>query len=280
MLVENDETGRAGDTGTGIYLKGKRILKIMTFNANGIRSAHKKGFFEWFMAQDIDALCVQELKAQQADLGEEITQIPGYHAYFHCAQKRGYSGCGLWVKEKPLAVRYGYGNEEFDAEGRYVEADYGDYCIISCYFPSGTSSDDRLQAKYRFLDSFLLHLKQLREQGKEVILCGDVNIAHQNIDLKNWKGNLKHSGFLPEERQWLTNLFDNEGWVDVYRRLYPTREQYTWWSQRGQARAKNVGWRIDYQLATPALAQKATQGSVYAEEKFSDHAPLTIEYLI
>ncbi len=253
-------------------------LRVMSFNANGIRSAEKKGFFEWFLTQNIDVLCVQELKAQVPDLPESIQCLPGYQAFFHCAEKKGYSGCGLWTRQAPKSVRIGFGSEEFDAEGRYVEADFGDYTVISSYFPSGTSGDERQNAKYRFLAEMLAHMDALKASGREVILCGDINIAHKEIDLKNWKGNLKNSGFLPEERAWMTALFDEHGWVDVFRRIDQRPEQYTWWSQRGQARAKNVGWRIDYEIATPGVAEKAVSTSIYSEEKFSDHAPLTIEY--
>lgn len=253
-------------------------LRVMSFNANGVRSAHKKGFFEWFATQNVDVLCIQELKAQEGDIPAELKALPGYEAFFHCAEKKGYSGCGLWTKKTPKAVRYGFGYPEFDSEGRYVEADFGDVTVISCYFPSGTSGDVRQDVKMRFLDAMLTHLDELKASGREVILCGDVNIAHKEIDLKNWKGNLKNSGFLPEERQWLTDLFNSHGWVDVFRTLDERPDQYTWWSQRGQARAKNVGWRIDYQIATPGTAAKAVATSIYPDEKFSDHAPLTVDY--
>lgn len=254
------------------------MLRILTFNANGIRSAAKKGFFDWFARQNADVLCVQELKAQEADLPEEIRRLPGYQGFFNCAEKKGYSGCGLWTRIAPQAVRTGWGDEEFDAEGRYVEADFGRLTVISAYFPSGSSSEERQAAKYRFLERFAPHLLSLKEAGREVVLCGDVNIAHREIDLKNWKGNLDHSGFLPEERAWLDRLFDDMGWVDVFRRLDPRPERYTWWSQRGQARAKNVGWRIDYELATPGIAALARATDIYAAEKFSDHAPLWVDY--
>lgn len=254
------------------------MFRVITFNANGIRSADKKGFREWFLAQNADVLCVQELKAQEDDVPDSWKMLEGYYGYLHCAKRKGYSGCGVWSKVKPKGVRTGFGIEEFDDEGRYVELDFGDLIVVSVYFPSGTSSDDRQQAKYRFLDAFLEHMEKLKELGREVLLCGDVNIAHKEIDLKNWKGNLRNSGFLPEERAWLTDVFDNRGWVDVFRRINKSPDQYTWWSQRGQARAKNVGWRIDYQIATEKLASAACRTSIYAEEKFSDHAPLTIDY--
>ena len=253
------------------------MLRIITFNANGLRSASQKKFWDWFDQQNADILCVQELKGQEADFSETVLHSDHYHLYMHTAEKRGYSGVALYSKIKPINVQIGFGNEEFDAEGRCVQAEFEDFIVVSVYFPSGTSSDDRQEAKYRFLDAFGKFLNQLRARGKEIVFCGDVNIAHKEIDLKNWKGNLTHSGFLPKERQWLTDLFSS-GWVDVFRLLEPTKEQYTWWSQRGQARAKNVGWRIDYQIATPAFAKKALKTFVYSDEKFSDHAPLLIDY--
>ncbi len=253
------------------------LLRVASFNANGIRSANTKGFFDWFLKQNIDVLCVQELKAQEADIPAVLQSIPGYYSYFHCAQKRGYSGVGIWTKKQPLNVTYGLGVKEFDAEGRYIEVDLGTLTLASIYFPSGTSGDDRQELKYRFLDRMRNKLDSLREVGRAYLFCADVNIAHKELDLKNWKGNLDHTGFLPKERQWMTDLF-NSGWVDVYRHIYPEKEQYTWWSQRGQARAKNVGWRIDYQIGLPAIGTTVTEASVFSEIKFSDHAPLIIDY--
>lgn len=254
------------------------MLRLMTFNANGIRSADKKGFWTWFDTQNVDILCVQELKAQEGDISDAMKNRPGYAAYFHCAVKKGYSGCGVWSRVKPENVQIGFGIPEFDDEGRYVRLDFKNTSVIGVYFPSGTSGDDRQAAKYRFLAAFEAHVEALRKTGREIVFVGDVNIAHKEIDLKNWKGNLDHTGFLPEERAWMTHLFDDLGWCDVFRRLDPRPDQYTWWSQRGQARAKNVGWRIDYQIATSGLAEKAVATSIYTGEKFSDHAPLTVDY--
>ena len=204
----------------------------------------------------------------------------GYHGFFQYAQKKGYSGVGLYSKQKPDAVKIGFDNGEFDAEGRYVEARFGNLIVISAYFPSGSSAPERQEAKFRFLDLFMPHLEVLKKEGLEIILCGDINIAHKEIDLKNWKGNIKNSGFLPEEREWMTQLFSQVGFVDVYRHLHPNTEDecYTWWSQRGQAYAKNVGWRIDYQIATPTIGGKAQRVEIYKSEKFSDHAPLIVDY--
>ncbi|MBT8583442.1 exodeoxyribonuclease III [Polynucleobacter paneuropaeus] len=256
------------------------MLRIISANLNGIRSAAKKGFLPWAIAQKADFICMQELKAQRDDLEEDILNPTGLKGYFHHAEKKGYSGCGIYTPHQPDDVLYGFGNAEFDTEGRYVEARFKKLSVISVYMPSGSSSEERQEAKFRYLEAFLPHLVKLKKSGREIVLCGDVNIAHQEIDLKNWKGNLKNSGFLPEERAWLTNLFDKVGYVDIYRRLEPktSDECYTWWSQRGQAYAKNVGWRIDYQIATPAIAASAKKASVYKSERFSDHAPLIIDY--
>jgi exodeoxyribonuclease-3 len=255
-------------------------MKIISANLNGIRSAAKKGFFEWLQTQTAEVVCVQELKAQAADMAPEFLHPAGYHGYFHYAEKKGYSGAGIYSKAPAKNVIIGFGNPEFDAEGRYVECDFGALTVISLYCPSGSSSDERQQAKFRFMEAFLPHLLALKNSGREVVICGDWNIAHQQIDLKNWKSNQKNSGFLPEERAWLSRVFDEVGLVDVFRRLQPdaTGEAYTWWSNRGQAWANNVGWRIDYQIATAGIAAIARAASVYKEARFSDHAPLIIEY--
>ena len=253
-------------------------MRIVTLNANGIRSAYSKGFWNWLTRQRPDCVCLQELKAQHADLTRQMLAPRGYHAHFACAEKSGYSGVGLLSRVEPSGVRIGFGNREFDAEGRVLRADFGDLSVISAYLPSGSSSEQRQEAKFRFLDAFLPLLKKLRKDGREYIVCGDWNIAHKEIDLKNWRSNQKNSGFLPEERAWLTRVFEELGWVDVFRRLDPRPEQYTWWSNRGQARAKNVGWRIDYQIATPGIAAKAVRAAIYTSKRFSDHAPLTIDY--
>ena len=256
------------------------MLRIISANLNGIRSAVKKGFLPWVVEQKADFVCMQELKAQQDDLEDAILNPGGLHGFFHHAEKKGYSGCGIYTPHQPDVVLYGYGNAEFDAEGRYVEARFKKLSVISVYMPSGSSSPERQEAKYRYLDSFLPHLVELKKSGREIVLCGDVNIAHNEFDLKNWKGNLKNSGFLPEERAWLTHLFSKVGYVDVYRKLEPeaTDTCYTWWSNRGQAYPKNVGWRIDYHITTPGIAASAKNTAVYKDERFSDHAPLTVDY--
>ena len=256
------------------------MVRIITLNLNGIRSAWSKGVLPWIAAQKADFVCLQELKAQEGDLTDDMRKPDGLHAYYHAAEKKGYSGVGLWCRREPDEVKIGLGNAEFDAEGRYLQADFGKLSVVSLYLPSGSSSPERQEAKFRFMDSFYPHLVELARCGRDVVVCGDWNIAHREIDLKNWKGNRKNSGFLPEERAWIGSVLDDAGWSDVYRRLHPetTDACYTWWSNRGQAWAKNVGWRIDYQLATPALAATARSASIHKQQRFSDHAPLTIDY--
>jgi len=266
------------------------VFRLVSLNLNGIRSAATKGLIPWAEGHAADCMGVQELKAQAADMAGKFEQLAGLQGHFHHADKKGYSGVGLYTRHEPSDVIIGLGandpSGEFDPEGRYVELRFDKpgrkLSLISCYFPSGSSSDERQQAKFRFLDIIEPHLARLRAE-REFILIGDVNIAHREQDLKNWKGNLKNSGFLPEERAWMTRLLHAEGrtqLVDVYRALHPdtTDDCYTWWSNRGQARAKNVGWRIDYHLATPALAETARAAAVYKGQWFSDHAPLTIDY--
>jgi len=256
------------------------MLRIISLNLNGIRSAWSKNVLPWAASQQADIVCLQELKAQLPDLTPEMMAPNGMHAFYHCAEKKGYSGVGIWCKQAPDRVVEGFDGGEFDAEGRYIRADFGNLSVISLYLPSGSSSPERQEAKFRFLDLFFPQMLALRAEGREIVLCGDWNIAHQAIDLKNWKSNQKNSGFLPEERAWLSRVFEELGWVDVYRRLYPDAGDacYTWWSNRGQAWAKNVGWRIDYQIATPGIAAFAQKAEVYKAERFSDHAPLIVDY--
>lgn len=263
------------------------MLRIISVNLNGIRSAANKGFYTWLQKQDADIICMQELKAQQADMTAEMLNPPGYHGYFHYAEKKGYSGVGIYSRQKPDAVIEGLGIADIDSEGRYLELQFdntpwGNLSVVSLYLPSGSSGEERQAFKFSVMDRFMPHLQALRASGREVVICGDWNIAHKEADLKNWKGNRKNSGFLPEERAWLTDLFDQVGWVDTYRQLHPdtTDECYTWWSNRGQAWAKNVGWRIDYQIATAGIAKHAHSTSIYKAERFSDHAPLTIDYSV
>ena len=255
-------------------------MRIITLNLNGIRSATTKGFLEWLPKQDADIVCVQELKAQAADMAPAMLEPDGYHGYFHYAEKKGYSGVGIYTRRKPDAVVEGVGIADIDAEGRYLRIDFGNLSVVSLYLPSGSASPERQIAKFSFMERFLPTLRELKACGREIVICGDWNIAHKEADLKNWKSNQKNSGFLPEERAWLTQVFDDQGFADVHRQVCPdaTGEAYTWWSNRGQAWAKNVGWRIDYQIATPVIAAKAKGAAVYKEQRFSDHAPLTIDY--
>ncbi len=255
-------------------------MRIISLNLNGIRSAWNKGLLPWLEAQQADVVCLQEIKAQTGDLTPEMLAPDGLAAYYHCAEKKGYSGVGLWCRKRPDRVVEGLGHGEFDAEGRFIRADFGTLSVVSLYLPSGSSSPERQEAKFRFMACFLPLLAEMAKEGREVIVCGDWNIAHKEIDLRNWKSNQKNSGFLPEERAWMSRVLDEAGWVDVYRRLHPeaTDACYTWWSNRGQAWAKNVGWRLDYQLATPGIAATARTATIWKETRFSDHAPLIIDY--
>ena len=259
------------------------MFKLTSLNLNGIRSATTKGLEAWLTQHAPDCICVQEVKAQAADVAGKFEALAGLKGHFHFAEKKGYSGVGVYSRHEPSEVVVGFDGGEFDAEGRYLEARFDTPArkrsVISIYFPSGSSGPERQEAKYRFLDKIYPHLMALKAE-RDFVVCSDVNIAHREADLKNWKGNLKNSGFLPEERAWMTRLTTEGGIVDVYRRLQPdtTDACYTWWSNRGQAYAKNVGWRLDYHLATPALAEAARREAIYKGEKFSDHAPLTIEY--
>ena len=253
-------------------------MRVITLNVNGIRSAERKGLARWLARIDPwDVVCVQELKAHHDDVPASLRAPRKCSASFHPAEKKGYSGVGIYARP-PARFVSGFGSREFDCEGRYLRADFRDVSVISLYLPSGSSGPHRQASKFRFLEEFLPHLRELRRKKREIILCGDWNIAHQPIDLKNWRSNQKNSGFLPEERAWLTRVFDELGFVDVFRRVDQRPEQYTWWSNRGQAWAKNVGWRIDYQIATPGIAARARAASIYVNRRFSDHAPLVIDY--
>ena len=259
------------------------MFKLTSLNLNGIRSAASKGVEAWLDKTRPDCICVQEIKAQAADVSGRFEHLAGMKGHFQFAEKKGYSGVGVYSRHEPSDVIVGWDGGEFDTEGRYVELRFDTpsrrLSVISAYFPSGSSGEERQLAKFRFLAGFEPHLARLKAQ-REFILCGDVNIAHRKEDLKNWRGNQKNSGFLPEEREWMERLLSDTGLVDVYRRLQPdtTEACYTWWSNRGQAYAKNVGWRLDYHLATPALAVLARSEHIYKDERFSDHAPITIDY--
>ena len=253
-------------------------MRIITLNVNGIRSACVKGFFPWMLKQKPDVVCLQETKAQEHQLTDSALHPDGYHSYFHDAVKKGYSGVALYCKHKPDKIIMGVGWPDFDAEGRYIEARFGNLSVVSLYLPSGSSGPERQAVKFDMLERLVPLLKKMRRSKREYIICGDWNIAHKNIDLKNWRSNQKNSGFLPEERAWMDQLFGKLGFVDAFRVVNQEPEQYTWWSNRGQAWAKNVGWRIDYHVTTPGLADKVKAASIYKAERFSDHAPLTMDY--
>jgi exodeoxyribonuclease-3 len=253
-------------------------MRIVTLNANGIRSAARKGFFDWLEAQDADVVCVQETKAQVDQLADPVFRPHGYHCYYHDAAKKGYSGVAVYSRVEPQAVVTGFGSREFDTEGRYLEAQFKGLSVVSVYLPSGSSSEERQQAKFRFLAEFMPYLKSLKRKRRDYVLCGDWNIAHKEIDLRNWRSNQKNSGFLPEERAWLDELFGEVRYVDGFREVNPHPDQYTWWSNRGQAWAKNVGWRIDYQVLSPGLRGSVKSADIYKAQRFSDHAPLTLDF--
>ena len=255
-------------------------MRIITLNANGIRSAGRKGFFRWMQGQDADVVCIQETKAQEHQLSDDALYYPeGYHCFYEDATaKKGYSGVAIYCRQAPDEVIRGLGFEEFDPEGRYLEARFGNLSVASLYLPSGSSSEARQAAKFRFHELYMDRLKSNRTDGRDYIVCGDWNTAHQNIDLKNWRGNRKNSGFLPEERAWLDELFGAAGYGDAFRAVNQEAEQYTWWSNRGQAWAKNVGWRIDYHVVSDKLMSAVRSASIYKEQRFSDHAPLIMDY--
>ncbi|MBS1213939.1 MAG: exodeoxyribonuclease [Proteobacteria bacterium] len=253
-------------------------MRIITVNVNGVRSAARKGFFDWLQSQVADVVCLQETKVQVEQLNDPIFWPEGYQSYYLDAAKKGYSGVALYSRHEPDEVIQGLGWPDMDAEGRYLEARYGNLSVASLYLPSGSSSEGRQAVKFDFLERFMTYLRECANSGREYVLCGDWNIAHKNIDLKNWRSNQKNSGFLPEERAWMDQLFGPERWVDAFRVVNQQPDQYTWWSNRGQAWAKNVGWRIDYQVVSPSLASRIRGAAIYKDERFSDHAPLTIDY--
>lgn len=252
-------------------------FKMITFNANGIRAAQRKGFFDWLATQNPDAVCIQETKAQRHQLEDNPVFFPLAHNYYHDAQRKGYSGVALYLKKEPDQVRYGIGWADIDEEGRYLEARYGDLSLISLYMHSGTSGAHRQEKKESFMVRLLPYLEELAQSGRRVIVCGDINIAHCERDIKNWRGNIHNSGFLPHELQWLTDLFAG-AYKDGFRLKNQNDHEYTWWSQRGKARANNAGWRIDYQIVSNNLAADVLSAEIYRAQNFSDHAPLILTY--
>lgn len=255
-------------------------MRIITLNVNGIRSAARKGLFEWLPRQRADVICLQEIKAGAEHLDEPPFASRSFYSYYEPAVKPGYSGVALLTRAHPDGLVRGFGTREFDHEGRYLEVRFGKLSIVSLYVPSGSAGEHRQASKFRFMEAFMKHLRKIRADGRRYIICGDWNIAHREIDLKNWRANQKNSGFLPEERQWLTRVFDELGFVDAFRVVNQKPDQYTWWSNRGQAWAKNVGWRIDYQVVSPQLAASVRAATIYKRKRFSDHAPLIMDYEI
>lgn len=253
-------------------------MRITTVNVNGIRAAAKKGFYEWLNTLNADIVCLQEVKAQIDQLSDPMYHPEGYHCYYVDAQKKGYSGVAVYSKQKPTQVITQLDHPIINNEGRYLELQFGNLSVVSLYFPSGSSAEERQEIKFELMGYYLEVLKSQLASGREYIICGDWNIAHKNIDLKNWKGNQKNSGFLPEERAWLDTLFNEVGFVDAFRVVNEEPDQYTWWSYRQRAWEKNVGWRIDYHIITPGLKSTIKAADIYLAERFSDHAPLTIDY--
>tara|TARA_Y100001970_G_C14251135_1_gene871965 strand:- start:109 stop:882 length:774 start_codon:yes stop_codon:yes gene_type:complete len=253
-------------------------MRLITLNVNGIRSASSKGFFEWLKNQNADIVCLQETRIQSEQLTQNMLSPETFGSAFEFAEKKGYSGVGIYFKKKPDRIKKGIGNDDIDKEGRFIQVDFGNLSVISLYLPSGSSGDQRQNFKFRVLEYFEKWLRDRLKSKREFIICGDLNIAHKRIDLKNWKSNQKNSGFLPEEREWMTKFLKKLSLLDVFRLLNKNTEQFTWWSNRGRAWEKNVGWRIDYQIATRRIGSKATAVSIYKETRFSDHSPLIIDY--
>lgn len=263
---------------TTLLLEHQGFMRVITLNVNGIRSAACKGLFSWLRQEQADVVCLQETRAQSQYLPPDPYHPPGYDCTYHDARRKGYSGVALYARRAPDEIRAGLGWPECDAEGRWLEARFGSLSVVSLYLPSGSSSPERQAVKFDFLQRLVEPLRALRASGRDVILCGDWNIAHREIDLKNWRANRKHSGFLPEERAWMDDLFGSLGWLDAFRIVNPHPDQYTWWSNRGRAREHNVGWRIDYQIITPGLTGRVRAAAIHREPRFSDHAPLIVDY--
>ena len=254
-------------------------MRIITLNVNGIRAAFRKGFFKWMVRQRADVICLQETRAQHEQIKNDPSYFPRNYYYYHFdAERKGYSGVAIYTRHEPEHVAYGLGWPDFDREGRYLQLDFDGLSVVSLYLPSGTSGEERQAVKYDFLERFKDVLVKIRNSNREFIICGDWNIAHKKIDLRNWRSNQKNSGFLPEERAWMDWVFSESGYVDAFRVVNQQEGQYTWWSNRGQAWAKNVGWRIDYQVVTPGLRNRIQRASIYKNKRFSDHAPLIIDY--
>jgi exodeoxyribonuclease-3 len=257
-------------------------MRIISFNANGLRSAANKGFFDWFATQDADVLCLQETKAQEHQLADAAFRPDGYRAFFKDAStKKGYSGVAIYSRREPDEVLTAMGWPAFDDEGRYIEARFGNLSVVSFYIPSGSSGELRQGFKFEVMQWIEPILQQWLQSGRDYVLCGDWNIVRSRLDIRNWTSNQKNSGCLPEERGWLNGLCLDEsrlGWVDAYRHLHAEGQDYTWWSNRGAARANNVGWRIDYQFVTPSLKDRLRACAIAPSPRFSDHAPFAVDY--
>jgi exodeoxyribonuclease-3 len=254
-------------------------MRIISFNANGIRSAATKGFFDWLKQQKADVVCLQETKAQENQLTDPMFKPDGHHCFYRDATtKKGYSGVAIYSRREPDEVRTGLGSTSFDEEGRYIEARYGKLSVVSLYVPSGSSGDERQQFKFKAMEWLTPIFAEWVKSGRDYVLCGDWNIVHTRNDIKNWTSNQKNSGCLPQERAWLDLLFGQQGWVDSFRALKPEAVEYTWWSNRGAARTNNVGWRIDYQIVSPSLRGKLKACAITATPRFSDHAPYAVDY--
>ena len=255
-------------------------MRIITLNCNGIRAAARKGLFNWLATVDADIVCLQETKAQIDQLTDPIFHPDNFHSYYFDAERKGYAGTALYCRAKPLKITKGLGFEIADSEGRYLQADFNRLSVASLYLPSGSAGEERQARKLAFMGQFMQHMKTLRNDDREYIICGDWNICHKEIDLKNWKANKKNSGFLPEERQWLDELYYELGFIDAFRMVNQEADQYSWWSNRGQARAKNVGWRLDYHVISSGLRNKVMSAEIYTDQNFSDHAPVILDYNI
>ena len=255
-------------------------MRIITLNCNGIRAAARKGLFNWLATVDADIVCLQETKAQIDQLTDPIFHPDNFHSYYFDADKKGYAGTALYCRAKPLKITKGLGFEIADSEGRYLQADFNGLSVASLYLPSGSAGEERQARKLAFMGQFMQHMEMLRKDDREYIICGDWNICHKEIDLKNWKANKKNSGFLPEERQWLDELYYELGFIDAFRMVNQEADQYSWWSNRGQARAKNVGWRLDYHVISSGLRNKVMSAEIYTDQNFSDHAPVILDYNI
>ena len=255
-------------------------MRIITLNCNGIRAAARKGLFNWLATVDADIVCLQETKAQIDQLTDPIFHPDNFHSYYFDAERKGYAGTALYCRAKPLKITKGLGFEIADSEGRYLQADFNGFSVASLYLPSGSAGEERQARKLAFMGQFMQHMKMLRNDDREYIICGDWNICHKEIDLKNWKANKKNSGFLPEERQWLDELYYELGFIDAFRLVKQEADQYSWWSNRGQARAKNVGWRLDYHVISSGLRNKVMSAEIYTDQNFSDHAPVILDYNI